>query len=80
MLRRADGSVRYFSTREAARIQTFPDTYKFHRAGHRPVEPVDHRRKRGGASLRRSGGDPRAFFFLCCSFLVSALPPAVMRK
>lgn len=32
MLRRADGSVRYFSTREAARIQTFPDTYKFHGA------------------------------------------------
>ncbi len=32
MLRRADGSVRYFSTREAARIQTFPDTYRFHGA------------------------------------------------
>ncbi len=32
MLRRADGSVRYFSTREAARIQTFPDDYKFHGA------------------------------------------------
>lgn len=32
MLRRADGSVRYFSTREAARIQTFPDSYKFHGA------------------------------------------------
>ena len=32
MLRRADGSVRYFSTREAARIQTFPDAYKFHGA------------------------------------------------
>lgn len=30
MLRRADSSVRYFSTREAARIQTFPDSYKFH--------------------------------------------------
>jgi DNA (cytosine-5)-methyltransferase 1 len=28
MLRRADGSVRYFSTREAARLQTFPDTYR----------------------------------------------------
>jgi len=32
MLRRADGSVRYFSTREAARIQTFPDSYRFHGA------------------------------------------------
>lgn len=32
MLRHADGSVRYFSTREAARLQTFPDSYKFHGA------------------------------------------------
>ena len=32
MLRRADGSVRYFSTREAARLQTFLDNYKFHGA------------------------------------------------
>lgn len=32
MLRRADGSVRYFSTREAARLQTFPDTYRLHGA------------------------------------------------
>lgn len=32
MLRRADGTVRYFSTREAARLQTFPDSYKFHGA------------------------------------------------
>ncbi|HBD92005.1 MAG: DNA (cytosine-5-)-methyltransferase [Rhodobacteraceae bacterium GWE1_64_9] len=32
MLRRADGSVRYYSTREAARIQTFPDDYRLHGA------------------------------------------------
>ncbi len=32
MLRRVDGSVRYFSTREAARLQTFPDTYRLHGA------------------------------------------------
>lgn len=30
MLRRLDGSVRYFSEREAARIQTFPDNFRFH--------------------------------------------------
>jgi DNA (cytosine-5)-methyltransferase 1 len=29
MLRRADGSVRYFSVRESARLQAFPDTYRF---------------------------------------------------
>lgn len=28
-LRREDGTVRYFSVREAARLQTFPDAYKF---------------------------------------------------
>jgi DNA (cytosine-5)-methyltransferase 1 len=30
MLRRVDGSVRYFSLRETARLQTFPDGYVFH--------------------------------------------------
>lgn len=32
MLRRADGSVRYFTARESARLQTFPDQYHFHGA------------------------------------------------
>ena len=30
MLARLDGTVRYFSVREAARLQTFPDEYKFY--------------------------------------------------
>ncbi|MGE8468269.1 MAG: DNA cytosine methyltransferase [Pseudomonas putida] len=30
MLVRDDGSVRYFTVRESARIQTFPDDFKFH--------------------------------------------------
>jgi DNA (cytosine-5)-methyltransferase 1 len=30
MLRRADGSIRYFSVRESARLQTFPDDFWFH--------------------------------------------------
>jgi DNA (cytosine-5)-methyltransferase 1 len=32
MLVRTDGSVRYFSIREAARLQTFPDGYALHGA------------------------------------------------
>lgn len=30
MLRRPDGSIRYFSVRESARLQTFPDVFRFH--------------------------------------------------
>lgn len=30
MLRRPDGSVRYFTIRESARLQTFPDDYRLH--------------------------------------------------
>ena len=30
MLTRPDGSIRYFSVRESARLQTFPDEYRFH--------------------------------------------------
>lgn len=32
MIRYPDGQVRYYSTREAARIQTFPDRYALHGA------------------------------------------------
>jgi len=32
MLRRADGGVRYFTVRESARLQTFPDGYALHGA------------------------------------------------
>ncbi len=32
MMVKADGSVRYFSVRESARLQTFPDSYEFHGA------------------------------------------------
>ncbi|MCF8481348.1 MAG: DNA cytosine methyltransferase [Rhodospirillum sp.] len=32
MLARPDGSVRYFSIRESARLQTFPDDFRFHGA------------------------------------------------
>ena len=30
MLRQPDGSIRYFTVREAARLQTFPDRYRLH--------------------------------------------------
>ena len=32
MLRRDDGTVRYFTVRETARLQTFPDDMRFHGA------------------------------------------------
>ena len=32
MMRFHDGSVRYFTLREAARVQTFPDSYRLHGA------------------------------------------------
>jgi DNA (cytosine-5)-methyltransferase 1 len=32
MLVRADGSLRYFTIRESARLQTFPDDFRFHGA------------------------------------------------
>ncbi len=32
MLRQPDGSIRYYSIREAARMQTFPDNYRLHGA------------------------------------------------
>jgi DNA (cytosine-5)-methyltransferase 1 len=32
MLCRPDGSVRYFTVRESARLQTFPDDFVFHGA------------------------------------------------
>ena len=32
MIRYPNGAVRYYSTREAARIQTFPDDYALHGA------------------------------------------------
>ena len=30
MLRKSDGSVRYFTVRESARLQTFPNDYELH--------------------------------------------------
>ncbi len=30
MLLKPDGSVRYFTVRESARLQTFPDHFRFH--------------------------------------------------
>lgn len=43
MLRRSDGSVRYYSVREAAKIQTFPDDWFF------PVSWSESMRQLGNA-------------------------------
>ena len=43
MLLREDGSVRYFSVRESARIQTFPDEYVFRGSRSEAMRQVETR-------------------------------------
>ncbi len=67
MLRRPDGSVRYFTVRESARIQTFPDDYIFigswtesmRQLGNAvPVDLAACVAKAVSAKLRKSKGSP----------------------
>ena len=40
MLLRPDGSIRYFTVREGARLQTFPDDFLFHGSWTEPMRQL----------------------------------------